>query len=297
MLHAEKYQHASLQEHLQEMWKTQELCRHAAAWLRKAEIPSPRREARLLLSWAAHRKQEWILAHGAALVSSTHKERFIDAVVRRCNGEPFSRIQGLREFYSLPFMLGANVFDPRPESETLVATALDFSSSLRSPKVLDLGCGSGCLLLAFLDNHREARGIGTDISPEALQVARRNATALNLMSRCCFLATYWGQGIQNRWSVILCNPPYVALRANLSPEVRKHDPPLALFAGDDGLQCYRTLCIEVRRLLTPGGRLFLEVGKGQANEVARIFVASRLQVESATLDFSGLVRCLVLRRS
>ena len=212
--------------------------------------------------------------------------------------EPISRIFGRREFWSLTFDLEPATFDPRPATETLVEAALE---ALGTPadglKVLDLGTGSGCLLLSLLSELPDAEGLGIDIDERSLAVARRNAAALGLGERARFCRGDWGAGLVPGWDVILCNPPYVRSDeiAGLAPEVAEHEPHRALDGGPDGLEPYRRILPQVPKLLTPGGFAVFEVGPGQAKPVTALLDLWGLRLESRYRDLSGLERCLLIR--
>jgi release factor glutamine methyltransferase len=190
------------------------------------------------------------------------------------------------------------VLDPRPDTETLVEAALDFvdRDGLRSKplRLLDIGTGSGAILLALLSELRNATGIATDISADALAVARGNAERLKLASRCDFVVCNIANGITGPFDLIVSNPPYIEHSAieTLDPEVRDFDPALALDGGDDGLDCYRAIAKEARRLLAPGGRLIVELGAGQEQSVRDLFTMAGMTIGGARHDLAGIARAL-----
>jgi release factor glutamine methyltransferase len=226
-------------------------------------------------------------------------ERINAFLARRIDArEPVSCILGRREFWSLEFRITPDVLDPRPDSETLVETALGlFPVQDRPLRVLDLGTGSGCLLLAVLHGRPRASGIGVDASEAALAVARQNAAQLGLADRAEFRRGDWGAGLDEAFDLVLCNPPYIAEseRGRLPPEVLHHDPPAALFGGADGLDAYRIILPALRRLLAPGSCALFEIGAGQAERVSAIARASGLAVCAIRRDLAGRDRCVVLR--
>lgn len=211
-------------------------------------------------------------------------------LARRERGEPLAYIMGVREFWSLDFVVTPDVLIPRPDSETLVAAALEGAFA----RVLDLGTGSGALLLACLHERQGARGLGVDASAAALEVARGNAAALGLGGRADFALGDWGAGIGERFDLVLCNPPYVEAGAILSVEVRDFEPAGALFAGSDGLDAYRVLVPQLPGLMAPGGRAILEIGWTQAGAVLALARAAGL-VGEVRRDLAGRDRALVLR--
>jgi release factor glutamine methyltransferase len=213
-------------------------------------------------------------------------------VARREAGEPVAYILGRRAFWTIELEVGPGVLIPRPDSETLMEAALEHFGARSPSRILDLGTGPGTLLLAALDQWRGASGLGIDRSRAALQVAERNAVRLGLATRAEFRLGDWGQGIQERFDLILCNPPYVEESAELVRDVKDWEPPEALFAGPDGLAEYRRLAPEIPRLLLPGGIACLEIGAGQEAAASALFEAQGLAVSSRR-DLAGIARCLV----
>jgi len=276
--------------------------REIGARLAPAGIAEPRREARLLLAAATGLSQAQLLAEPKRPLNEAEAGRLAELAGRRESREPLSRILGRREFWSLSFALGPETLDPRPDSETLIEVALAWLGPSRGRaegtmlKILDLGTGTGCLLLALLSELPGAEGLGIDTQPGAVAIARANAEALGLGARARFRTGDWGQGIDERFDVILCNPPYVpaAEIARLEPEVARFDPWLALSGGSDGLDSYRALAVQLPGLLAGDGRAFIELGFGQAAAVAGLFEAAGLQAEDCRSDLAGIPRCLVL---
>lgn len=269
----------------------------AARRLSAAGIEDARHEARLLLAQATGWDRVAIIAHPERELAEGQDASLARLVERRAAREPLSRILGWREFWSLRFALGPDTLDPRPDSETLVSAALEFTDRNRSLTVLDLGTGSGCLLLAFLSEAKEARGLGIDLSHGVLAVAEANARDLGLAGRAEFRQGDWGRGLEARFELILCNPPYIPAGdiAGLTPEVARFDPLLALWGGPDGLAAYRRLSDELPRLLLAGGFAIVEIGAGQEAAAAAILAAGGLMFLGSRADLSGTPRCLVLR--
>jgi len=265
-----------------------------AGRLAGAGIGESRREARLLVAAATGLSNASVVAYPERGLSDAERRRLAMLVERRAGREPISRILGWREFWSLRFAIGPDTLDPRPDSETLVEAALEFADRAGPLRVLDLGTGSGCLLLAVLSERPLAEGLGIDLDPGALAVAAANAQALGLAGRARFRQGDWGEGIAGRFDVILCNPPYVpsGMIAGLQPEVVGFDPPLALSGGPDGLAAYRRLAAWLPRLLAAGGRAFVEIGAGQADEVVPVLAAGGLRPLEGRSDLAGIVRCL-----
>ena len=262
--------------------------------LRSAKVDEPRREARLLLSHASGQPVEWIIAHPEADYTAGRKYRsFIE---RRGRREPISHIIGRREFRSLVFEVTADVLDPRPDSEVLVEAALALRPVTGEPfKVLDLGTGTGCLLLSVLNERPAASGTGVDLSEAALAVARRNAWELGLSERAQFRCGDWSNGLGGTFDLVLSNPPYIpsAEIDQLEPEVACHEPRLALDGGADGLDAYRAIARRTPHLLSNKGALIVEFGMGQAEAVCAIFAQHGMTKARLECDLAGRPRCLI----
>jgi release factor glutamine methyltransferase len=256
----------------------------AALALERAGIENPLREARLLLE----------LAQG-------DRTRFTDYLRRRSSREPYSRIRGKREFWSLDLDLSPDTLDPRPDSETLIEASLEFLAERRNEalRAIDFGAGSGALLLAFLAEFPKASGIGIDSLPGAVSAARQNAGTLGLASRARFVLGDWSEKNLGPADVILANPPYIPSGEIdlLQPEVARFDPRAALDGGVDGLAAYRALAPVIYRALGPGGFAFLELGQGQARPVAAIMERAGLKLVGTRPDLARIERCLVLRQA
>jgi release factor glutamine methyltransferase len=197
-------------------------------------------------------------------------------LARRCTGEPVAYITGRRAFWNIELEVGPGALIPRPDSETLIAAALEHFGAAGPARILDLGTGPGTLLLAALDCWPRATGVGIDRSEAALGYARRNAERLGLADRTDFRIGDWAEGLTERFDLLLCNPPYVAASAELGPGVAEHEPAEALFGGADGLEDYRKLAPAVGRLLAPGGLAAIEIGFDQAETAAGLFQAAGL---------------------
>jgi release factor glutamine methyltransferase len=223
------------------------------------------------------------------------------AALRRLSGEPISRIIGEREFWGLRFALNEATLDPRPETELLVGDAIAFAEHKRSPRLIDLGTGSGAIAVAILSALPKAKAFATDISEPALAAARANAERHHVAERIDFRLGAWWQAVphQELFDLIVSNPPYIAREeiADLQPEVRLFDPKLALDGGWDGLEAYRAIASQAARRLNPGGLLLLEIGAGQGETVSRIFSRAgfgRIEVQK---DLAGLDRLVLASHS
>lgn len=219
---------------------------------------------------------------------------FIAYVHRRSQGEPVAYITGQRAFWTIDLEVGPGALIPRPDSETLIAAAVEYFAGTRGPRsVLDLGTGPGTLLLAALDEWPEATGIGIDSSPIALSYAQRNAERLGLSGRAALQLGDWARGIDRRFDLLLCNPPYVATGAEIGAGVAEFEPPEALFAGSDGLDDYRLLAPQVPKLVAPGGLAAIEIGFDQAESASDLFRRQGLDPKVA-FDLANRPRALLI---
>ncbi len=267
--------------------------RRGAAVLSAAGVDSPRLEARLLLAHAAGLQQEALLRDRDVPVETAP---YAALLARRAAREPLALITGQQEFWSLPFAVSADTLIPRADSETLIEAALAARPDRAGTRsILDLGTGTGCLLLAALTEHPAAWGIGVDLSPGAAALARRNAAALGLASRAAMLCAHWDDALHARFDLVLSNPPYIPGPdiAGLMPEVALHEPRRALDGGPDGLDAYRDLLRRMPALLQPGGTAVLELGAGQAAAVSGL---AEGWTAGLCRDLAGIERAIVLHR-
>ena len=261
----------------------------AGAALREAALRIDRLDAEVLL---AH------LLGVPRMTLLLDPERGIDAaafatlVDRRAAHEPVAYITGSREFWSLDLEVGPGVLIPRPDSETLIEAAIRHFDDRAPATVLDLGTGSGALLLAALSQWPEASGVGIDASPTALATAAANAARLGFGDRAHIIPGGWS-GTGAVFDLVLCNPPYVESDAELAPDVREWEPKEALFAGSDGLDAYRAIALVLEQQIAPRGVACIEIGSGQGVTAAALFEAEGLKVR-VERDLGGLPRCLVV---
>jgi len=270
-----------------------------AARLGAAGIDSARLDARLLLAAATGRTAEQIVARPEQPLSSIEADAFVGLICRRARREPLAQLVGRREFWSLDFATTGDTLTPRPDTETIVETALKlFPGRGSALRILDLGTGTGCLLVALLSEYPAATGIGTDASAAAADVARRNVAAHRLQDRAAIAVGHWDDPIDGHFDLIVSNPPYIATAelARLEPEVTQFEPHLALDGGTDGLDAYRALAPRLANRLAAGGFAILEVGLGQAPDVAGLCASAGLQVHGRACDLAGRERCVVARR-
>lgn len=276
----------------------------AARALREGGIDTPALDARVLLCHSTGLSHEALIAHGRDPLLPEAAARLTGYLTRRLAGEPVSRIKGCREFYGRDFRIDPHTLDPRPDTETLVGAALRIVAEKglesRLLRLLDLGTGSGCILLTLLAELPAAEGTGTDLSSGALRLAAENARRLGVEGRARFVAADWFEGLSGQFDLIVANPPYIAAGeiAALSPEVAGHDPRRALDGGADGLDPYRRIAAKAADFLVPGGHLLVEIGPTQAQAVSRLFRATELAVEEdgVLLDLAGRPRVLHAER-
>ncbi len=272
--------------------------RAVASILREAEIESPELDARLLIGHALG------LEHAALISSAEHKltaeeaARIDKLASRRLAHEPIAHILGRKEFWGLEFEVNNTVLVPRPETETVVEAALElFANKRHEPlRIADLGTGSGALLIALLHEFQNATGVATDISQAALDLARANAWKYGLNKRANFILCSYGSALPGGYDLVVSNPPYIRSGdiAGLAPDVKNYDPRLALDGGADGLDAYRAIAADARRLVAPGGFMVLEVGAGQADEVTALLVNAGMAPEGPPRpDMAGIPRVVV----
>ena len=267
---------------------SQELARAAASLADVSE--TPRLDAELLMAHAFGIERETLLL---SAIDRETPAAFAPLLARRLAGEPVAYITGRRAFWTIELQVAPGVLIPRPDSETLLEAALAHFGGSGPATVLDLGTGPGTLLLAALDQWPRARGLGVDRSEAALAIAADNAERLGLAARARFRRGDWGEGLAERFDLILCNPPYVETGAPLPHDVADWEPAEALFAGADGLDDYRRLAPMIGPLLEPGGIACVEIGAGQAAAVTALFATRGLTV-AARSDLAGHTRCLML---
>jgi release factor glutamine methyltransferase len=275
--------------------KVRAVVQAGASRLRAAGIEAARSEAWLLLASAADRPRAALMVAAEEEVAPAIRSRLEGLIGRRAAREPIAYILGEKEFWSLRFEVSPAVLIPRPDSETLVEAALDHLLEQDAAAVLDLGTGSGCLLLSVLSERPHVFGVGVDRSEAAVLLARRNARGLGLDGRSGFLVGDWGSALTGAFDLILCNPPYIAAAemARLARDVAGYEPRTALVAGTDGCAAYARLVPALPHLLRPGGLLCLEVGQGQAARAGALLAAAGLVVREVRRDLAGIERCLI----
>lgn len=269
---------------------------------RDGDMESPETDARVLLGHVLGLSWSALTASSDRPLGALEAAAVMTVARRRLSHEPVAHIVGRREFWSLDLRVTPDTLAPRPDTETVVEAALD-AIDRAGPRthpwrIADLGTGTGALLLALLRELPQAFGMATDLSPGALAVARDNAARHELDSRAGFVACDFGAALPGGWDLVISNPPYISSNdiPALAAEVRDYDPRLALDGGPDGLEAYRAIARDAGRLLAPSGALVVELGAGQAADVAALFTAAGLYVETpARPDLAGVPRALMAR--
>jgi release factor glutamine methyltransferase len=273
----------------------------ATVTLREAGVPTPELDAELLLRHVLRWDRARVVAEGRSSLPEEAELRFLALVSERASRRPLQHLVGTQAFWKLDFLVSPDVLIPRPETELLVEEALRFLSGRNAPVIVDVGTGTGCIALSLASERPDAEVHAVDLSPAALAVAAANADRLRLRPRVAFhLGDLLSplQALRGRVDLVASNPPYVnpADRASLAPEVRDHEPALALFPDGEPYLAYRRLVPGAHDLLRPGGGLILEVGQGMDQEVAAIALAAGFRVEAVRNDLAGIPRTVVAVR-
>ncbi len=270
-----------------------EALRAATVQLREAGLEGAARDARIILAYALNLPATRLTLHLQDDMTPDAQARFETTIAARLQRQPVSQIVGYREFWGRRFRVTRDVLDPRPETETLIAAALEEPFNT----VLDLGTGSGVILLTLMAERPGARGLGVDMSEPALDIARGNAGALGLAD-CRFLVSDWFSQVSGQFDLVVANPPYItaAEMQDLAPEVRIWEPPVALSPGGDGLGAYRAIAAGIGDHLMPQGSLIVEIGPAQAADVTDILRQAGLAKIEVRQDMDGRDRVVIARR-
>ena len=266
----------------------------------QAGMSQASQEAKWLLGAAINRDGAFVTLNPSYSPTLLEEKIIRDWLARRLKGEPLSRIKGVREFWSFPFQLNAYTLDPRPESELIIEAVLKWiGPRTKEPwRLLDLGTGSGCLLVSLLHELKNASGIGVDIEEKALSMAQKNAEVNGVLPRAHFQVSNWSEKICDEFDVIVSNPPYIPLREKetLEKAVLAYDPAQALFGGENGLDCYALLAKTIPNQLAAGGLVVLEVGVRQSCAVISLFLEQGFQHVFTLKDLQGIERTLAFER-
>lgn len=270
--------------------------------LAAAKIENPRLETRLLFAEVLKCKPSEI--YSGTVLSSADIEKINFMLEQRLQHKPLDKILGHREFYKYDFAVNEDVLSPRPDTEILLESALEILQNIPMARILDLGCGSGCIIASLLKENPDACGEAVDISDKALAVAQKNSDNLAIGSRLRFVKADWfaddfTSALNDRFDMIVSNPPYIpsADIETLEPEVKNYDPLLALDGGKSGYDSYKAIAEIVPNLLKNSGYILLEAGQGQAQKIADIFIAHGLTLHKIVNDLSGIARCVILQKA
>lgn len=266
----------------------------AAARLRAAGVPDPARDARMLLAHAASVDAARVTLIAPEEIAPEIAERFENLIALRAVRVPVSQLIGVRAFYGREFHISREVLDPRPETETLIDLALNTAFS----RALDLGTGSGCILVTLLAERPDATGLGVDLSEEACLQASANAVQHSVQDRAQIMQSDWFERVEGRFDLIVSNPPYLAATemADVAPELRDHEPHMALTDGLDGLSVYRIIAATAQGYLTAQGRVMVEIGWQQGSEVVAIFENAGWGEVTLSHDLDGRARVVSAAR-
>lgn len=262
-------------------------------------------EARLLLCHVTSFEQSFTIGHPQQTLDKKTQKKFLEAIERRQKYEPIAKIIGKKEFWGLNFIVTTDTLDPRPDSEILIETALSLPKDFERPtpqRILDLGTGSGCLLLSLLHQYPQAIGVGTDICPSTLRIAIKNAIFLGIEKKVLFIQSSsrnsWFLDEKEPFDLVISNPPYILTAdiLKLSPSVKNFDPINALDGGSDGLDCYRAISKSLSRMIKPKGFAVFEVGQNMAHSVTEILEVHGMCLVRKVKDLNSITRCLVFQK-
>ena len=267
----------------------------------KVHIDSPRLETRLIFAYVLNKDISEIYEN--IDTNSTQKENILSLVNKRIQGYPLDKILGHKEFYKYDFIVDENVLSPRPDTEILVEEAINLIKTKNLNNIVDLGTGSGCIILSILKDCPQLKGYAVDISEKALTIATENAKKLNITQNIKFIKSSWFDKdfinrIDAKFDIIVTNPPYIPSNdiPKLSKEVKDHDPLMALDGGTDGLISYKKIAELTPTLLNNGGYICIEAGINQANDIVKIFTSKGLVLYKIVKDLSNIDRCVILQK-
>lgn len=273
--------------------------RFLAQQFRRAGLDSPELDARLLVMAAMNLDHADLIAKGTEFIAPEALEQIRRLSTRRLAGEPIDHILGYREFYGRRFAINKDVLSPRPETEGLIEAALAISGPDAPLRCLDIGTGSGAIMITLLAERLNWTGVASDVSQAALDMARKNAETYGVSARLSFEQTAWFDGLNGQFDLILSNPPYIdaAHMAALPPEVAGYDPALALYGGEDGLEAYRVLAAQAQDYLKPQGWLLLEIGYDQKNSVTALLYEAGFNDVTCRQDLARQDRLILAKSS
>ena len=260
-------------------------------------IETPELDARIILKEVLSLDDKDLILKESLDIPEEMIEKIITIESRRLNGEPISKIFKKRDFYNSTFLISNDVLDPRPETELIVEIANNYINKNEVKNILDLGTGSGCILLSILKENRMINGLGIDLSKEAISIAKQNSKKLNLETQSNFLVSNWMSSVNYKYDLVVSNPPYIASEdiKKLSKSVKIYDPILSLDGGDDGLNSYRLIASDLKRIISMNALIIIEIGYNQSLQVIDIFKKNDFKLIKKYNDINGLERVLTFQ--
>ena len=260
-------------------------------------IETPELDARIILKEVLSLDDKDLILKESLDIPEEIIEKIITIESRRLNGEPISKIFKKRDFYNSTFVISNDVLDPRPETELIVEIANNYINKNEVKNILDLGTGSGCILLSILNENRMINGLGIDLSKEAISIAKQNSKKLNLETQSNFLVSNWMSSVNYKYDLVVSNPPYIASEdiKKLSKSVKIYDPILSLDGGDDGLNSYRLIASDLKRIISMNALIIIEIGYNQSLQVIDIFKKNDFKLIKKYNDINGLDRVLTFQ--
>ena len=251
-------------------------------------------DARIILREIFNFDEKELILNSDLILSESKISKVQKIITRRLNFEPVSKIFGKRDFYNSTFSISNDVLDPRPETENIVEIANNFILEKGYESFIDLGTGSGCIILSILKENKNLTAVGVDISIDAINIAKKNSKDMNLEKRSSFLVSNWLSSVYNSYDLIISNPPYIPSDEiiTLSKTVKNFDPLISLDGGQDGLKCYKEIAQDINRVINKNGRVILEIGYNQAHDVIKIFESKEFKLLKIYNDINGLNRIL-----
>lgn len=256
----------------------------------------PRHHLRALLGFLLQRSSEFLIQHPELEIAENISEKFLQLAAELSGGKPLSRIMNQREFWGLSFLLSEETLDPRPDSETLIEAVLKICPNRETPlHILDLGTGTGCLIISLLKEYKNAKGVAVDQSANALKTAELNGTHNQVSERLSYVESNWFENVEGKFDLIISNPPYISEKdyQTLAKNVKNYDPKTALIGGEDGFSAYRDIVKLAPQFLKNGGILLLEIGQGQDEMVDFLLQEYNFKDIQSFKDLSGIVRCIL----
>ena len=272
-----------------------ELQKNITKTLLDAGIKTNSLDARIILKETFNFDEKELIMNSDILISTSKVNEVKKILSRRLKGEPVSKIFRKRDFYDSTFLISDDVLDPRPETELIIDIANKYISENNYKSFIDLGTGSGCIILSILKENKNIKGLGLDISLNAINIAKKNSSRLELENHAMFLVSDWFSSVKETYDLIISNPPYISSGeiGTLSKGVKNYDPLISLDGGQDGLKCFREIAKDVNRIINKNGRVILEIGCNQAEDVTEIFEINKFKLLNKVFDINGLDRILI----